>query len=91
MPKPNVGAVAAAVAAVEAEAVAALPVAAAEAAETALPAVEAAAVVGSPGVVLLLPEASLAAQAVVAPASEARREQAAVARAVPPVRVASVR
>jgi hypothetical protein len=90
MPKPNVGAAAAAVAAVEA-AVAALPVAAAEAAEVAaLQAAEAAAV-GFPGVVLLLPEASLAAQAVVAPASEARREQAAVARAVPPVRVASVR
>jgi hypothetical protein len=90
MPKPNVGAAAAAVAAVEAVAVAALPVAAAEAAVVAaLQAVEAA--VGFPGVVLLLPEASLAVQAVVAPASEARREQAAVAWAVPPVRVASVR
>src|SRR5690349_8783254 len=75
--RPNVGAVAAAVAAVEA-AVAALPVAA---------------VVGSPGVVLLLPEALAAApeQAVVAAASAARLGQAVAARAVPPERAASVR
>ena len=54
----------------------------------ALPAVEAAVVVvGSPGVVLLLPEASLAAgrvvlPAVVAPVSEARQRPEAVAAAV---------
>ena len=72
-----------AVAAVEAVAVAALP------------AVEAAVVVGSPGVVLLLPEASLAAgpvvlPAVVAPVSEARQGLEAVAP-VPAARAASVR
>jgi hypothetical protein len=79
-----VGAVAVAVAAVEAVAVAALP------------AVEAAVVVvGSPGVVLLLPEASLAAgpvvlPAVVAPVLEARQGLEAVAP-VPAARAASVR
>jgi hypothetical protein len=61
----------------------------------ALPAVEAV-VVGSPGVVLLLREASLAAgrvvlPAVVAPVSEARQGLEAVAPAAPEARAASVR
>ena len=78
------------------EAPAALPVAAAaESAVAALLAAEAAAGVGSPGVVLLLPEASLAAgpvvlPAVVAPVSEARQGLEAVAP-VPAARAASVR
>ena len=74
-----------AVGAVEAAAEAALPVAAVEAA-----AVSAAVVVGSPGVVLLLPEASLAAGRVAA-VSEARQGLEAVGRVAPPERAASVR
>ena len=77
----------------EAAAVAALPLAAAEAAVALLVVAGEEAVVGSPGVVLRLPEASLEAGrvvllAVVAPVSEARQGPEAVA---PAARAVSVR